>query len=924
MKIQIRPVLATLVLLSTLSLQPATVFAQGTVFTYQGRVMDNGTNFTGAGQFEFALVTSTNANHTVTGTANAPSGGYITGYAIISGGNGYVTAPAVTVTGGGGAGAAATAHLTGNVVTSISVANPGNGLYTSTPTMTIAPPPPNIAYSTYWSNDGTSVSGSEPAVAVGVPVSSGLFTVALGDTTIPNMAAISAALFAQPNLQLRIWFNDGVTGFAALSPVQNLTPTPYAIQSLNATTATTATTASSASSVAAANIVGTLALSQLQGAVVTNNQSGVNLTGTFTGDGGGVTNVSANSLVLITTNVSITSWGWNVYGQRTIPPNLGQVVAVAAGVAHSLALQADGTVAAWGAGQTNNPGDGVDFGQSIVPVGLSNVVVISAGYLHSLVVKSNGTVVAWGAGLTNNLSYGVNFGQSIVPAGLSNVLAVSAGAFHSLALKANRTVIAWGAGLTNNPTDSIDYGQSIVPAGLSNVVAISAGIYHSLALKTNGTVLDWGANQYGQTNIPAGLSNVVAVAAGGFHNLALKMDGTVVAWGAGTSNNPTDGINFGQSIVPAGLSNVVAIVAGYLHSVALESDGTVMAWGAGQTNDPSTFGEDGQALVPDGLNNVLALGPGCVALHTIVLRKQSEAPVAWLNSDNTFNGSLQVNGNVHISGELTAGGDLRLNDANLWLRDGSDQYNGLGWYGAGKTFAGQTPDGPVLFGASGGALGTSTTTNGQQIALSWNSSQQVGIGTATPSARLDLGSDAGNSKLLLYDGNNSMGLGANSSQFMFNLGGSGGRFSFMDAPGGHELVTITSYGLGFGYIGIGTATPNSRLDVRGSIALGSSGQYLAVGGKENLFIIRGHINSSGGITTGTGFTVTKTGTGAYTVTFTTPFSAEPTVTVSPQVGLARIATITNVGAGSVQVRTFDSASGSAIDQDFHFIAIGPQ
>src|ERR1017187_1638834 len=38
MKTQIRPVLATLVLLSTLSLQPATAHAQGTAFTYQGRL----------------------------------------------------------------------------------------------------------------------------------------------------------------------------------------------------------------------------------------------------------------------------------------------------------------------------------------------------------------------------------------------------------------------------------------------------------------------------------------------------------------------------------------------------------------------------------------------------------------------------------------------------------------------------------------------------------------------------------------------------------------------------------------------------------------------------------------------------------------------------------------------------------------------
>ena len=45
------------------------------------------------------------------------------------------------------------------------------------------------------------------------------------------------------------------------------------------------------------------------------------------------------------------------------------------------------TVAAWG----NN-----DSGQTTVPAGLSNVVAIAAGYYHSLALTSNGSVVAWG------------------------------------------------------------------------------------------------------------------------------------------------------------------------------------------------------------------------------------------------------------------------------------------------------------------------------------------------------------------------------------------------------------------------------------------------------------------------------------------------------------------------------------------------
>src|SRR2546423_838547 len=92
----------------------------------------------------------------------------------------------------------------------------------------------NIPCDTYWSNDGTRANGSEPAGAVSADVSNGLFTVALGDTKVTNMTALSATLFGKPDLQLRIWFNDGVHGSAALSPAQNLTPAPYAIQALNA------------------------------------------------------------------------------------------------------------------------------------------------------------------------------------------------------------------------------------------------------------------------------------------------------------------------------------------------------------------------------------------------------------------------------------------------------------------------------------------------------------------------------------------------------------------------------------------------------------------------------------------------------------------------------------------------------------------
>ena len=279
-----RPFLLIVLLALVASVHP--VAAQNTIIMYQGRVLDNGTNFSGIGLFQFALVAGTNANQTATATATNPISGFITTINVTFGGSGYITAPPVTIAGGGGAGATATAVVSGGSVIAVNINPGGNGSgYTSIPTVTIAPPLPNYSYATYWSNDGTSTNGSEPAAAAGIGVTNGLFSVGLGDTTIPNMAAISAALFNQPNLQLQIWFNDGVHGFAALSPAQSLTPTPYAV------------VANSAS-----NLLGILPAAQLSGTVANGalpaspNFSGAVTATTFAGNGTNLTSLNANNL----------------------------------------------------------------------------------------------------------------------------------------------------------------------------------------------------------------------------------------------------------------------------------------------------------------------------------------------------------------------------------------------------------------------------------------------------------------------------------------------------------------------------------------------------------------------------------------------------------------------------------------------------
>ncbi|MBG0831585.1 hypothetical protein HS041_28025 [Planomonospora sp. ID67723] len=276
-----------------------------------------------------------------------------------------------------------------------------------------------------------------------------------------------------------------------------------------------------------------------------------------------------------TTGCTVTAWGTQSGASAMVPSRLTDVVQVAAGVGHGLALKSDGTVVAWG--------DTDDV--PALPSGLTDVVQVAAGVGHGLALKSDGTVVAWGSNAQD---------QTAVPSDLTDVVRVAAGSYHSLALKSDGTVVAWGFNAS---------GQATVPSGLTDVVQVAAGHAHSLALKSDGTVVAWGSNAQDQTAVPSGLTDVVQVAGGSNHSLAVTSDGTVVAWGY-----PNDSID-----VPSGLTDVVQVAAGTLHSLALKSDGTVVAWG---------HHSYGQTAVPSGLTGVIQIDSQ--STHSVALSCRSE------------------------------------------------------------------------------------------------------------------------------------------------------------------------------------------------------------------------------------------------------------------------------------------------------------
>lgn len=250
-------------------------------------------------------------------------------------------------------------------------------------------------------------------------------------------------------------------------------------------------------------------------------------------------------------------------GQAQMPAGLTNVISLAAGGGHVLALRNDGQVLAWGSNSCN---------QASVPAMASNVFKIAASELFNLALRRDGSVIGFGS------SYLI---ETNLLAGLSNVVDITAGMLHWAALHSDGRVSIYGHYNQNN--------SLAVPEGLTNVKALAAGAFHTLALKPDGSVVSWGLS----TLVPDLVTNVAAIAAGYDFSAALRKDGTVVVWGAMNADNSAKAqINCsgyslsGPPKIPATLlstppeaTNIVSIAAGRHHLLALRADGRVIAWG---------------------------------------------------------------------------------------------------------------------------------------------------------------------------------------------------------------------------------------------------------------------------------------------------------------------------------------------------------
>jgi hypothetical protein len=604
-------------------------------------------------------------------------------------------------------------------------------------------------------------------------VSNGLFAVTLDFGSAP---------FAGEATWLQIAVRTNAAGaYATLTPRQPLSPTPGAIFASKAGTATTATSATVASGVAANAVTstgildGTIAATDLGSGQVVKSLNTLKDSVTLAAGANLTVTPSGQTLTLAsptdwhTTGNTGTTAGVNFLGTTDNQPLEFWVNGLRAFRLEPTAL---------GPNVIGGPAANVVQGSvSGATIGGGSQNLIQSNANHATIAGGSGNQIqGWASGNASRFGF-VGGGNNNTVEAFSYYSTIAGGSGNRIQYDADSASLSGGT--ANLIGTNADYG--VISGGHQNIISNGAG---------------------GAT-IPGGVLNTVGAPYGfaaGQRAKANHVSSFVWADSQASDFASTAGNQF---LVRA------------LGGVGINKNNPATALDVGGTVTATAFSGPGSGLT--------GIGTFSLADNSVTAAK--------LASDGNSLGKVSA-GTLTSSGtsvSLTVNGYLTGKD--LFLR-GGDTNHGLGWYGAGKLFAGNNVDGPAIYGFDGGVLGS--TDGGQKVALRWTKDTSVTVqgGLVVDTGNANTGSVSAAS----------IRLGYGSGEGLASKRTSGGNLYGLDLYTGFApRLSIDQAGR----VGIGSTAPTETLDIHGTSRLNDFDMYLRAGTDHNHGL--GHRSSVAGI-----------------------------------------------------------------------------
>lgn len=312
-------------------------------------------------------------------------------------------------------------------------------------------------------------------------------------------------------------------------------------------------------------------------------------------------------------------------GGSQAPPDAGHdadaalpmipVRAVAQGIEHACALDANGKLSCFGVGSRGQLGNGSksDSPAFVAPLVSGPVRGVAADDRSTCAILTNGAVQCWGSNQQGRLGIGSTGGDHPTPQNVDlpfGAKDIALGTGHALVALQDGSLYGWGLNFSyelGDGTQSARRAPGVITGfGGGKVVAVGAGFQTSCAVLDSGELWCWGLTGYlpfepavagDHVTTPRLVADLpdksVAVSLGVGFGCTLLENGTVYCWGDNGSGQLGDGSNEDRikPVKVRGLDDAaIALKASGESACVILATGVVRCWGnnsAGQLGDPT-------------------------------------------------------------------------------------------------------------------------------------------------------------------------------------------------------------------------------------------------------------------------------------------------------------------------------------------------